>query len=258
MAQTTTTSGPADWMQPYYQNFLQGAFQTANRPYQQYQGPRVAGMSSIQQGALGGIQNAMYGTPQTQQAGGLLSNVMQGDNPYVNQIAQQVADQSKKEYEQNTAAVNSRFANPNSFGNSRHAMMQDSANEAYARGLSGSLANLRYGAFDTNARRQLDAANMANQFSSTNMQNLMSGLTAGNVPRQIQQQQYDTGYQDYQNWWNYPTQQTSNLGSWLGMGGNNTQTTQNTPDPNKGTQIAGGLLAALPALYGIGSGQGWF
>lgn len=256
MPTTTSTSGPADWMQPYYQQYLQGAFQTANKPYQQYQGNRVAGMSSIQQGALGGINQGMYGTPQTQQAGGLLSNVMAGDNPYVNQIAQQVADQSRQQYEQNTAAVNSRFKNPNSFGNSRHAMMQDSANEAYARGLSGSLANLRYGAFDTNAQRQLQAAGMADQQANSNMQRLGTGLTAGNIPRQIQQQQYDTGYQDWQNWNNYPTQQTDNLGRWLGMGGNSTQTTQQTPNPSQGSQIAGGLLAALPAMAGIfGWGQ---
>ena len=256
MPTTTSTSGPADWMQPHYQQYLQGAFQTANKPYQQYQGNRVAGMSSIQQGALGGINQGMYGTPQTQQAGGLLSNVMAGDNPYVDQIAQQVADQSRQQYEQNTAAVNSRFQNPNSFGNSRHAMMQDSANEAYARGLSSSLANLRYGAFDTNAQRQLQAAGMADTQANNNMQRLSTGLTAGNIPRQIQQQQYDTGYQDWQNWNNYPTQQTDNLGRWLGMGGNSTQTTQQSPDPSRGSQIAGGLLAALPAMAGIfGWGQ---
>lgn len=319
MPETVSTSGPPSWMQPYYTSFFNGAFNTANRPYQQYMGPRVAGMSSIQQNALGGINNAMYGNGATQAgnqflqgliggnyaggypgtgnpygignpgmptggfapmggpnqpgtyqtlpmqvSGGAMTMMPQGGmqgsggipgmstNPFLGQMTDTITRDATNAFNNNIQGVLDAFSNPNSFGGSRHELATQNAIEGYGRGLGSALGNLHYGAFDNEMNRRLQATGMANSAATSQMGNLMAGLQAGNLPRSIQQQQYDTGYGDFQNWWNYPTQQTDNLARWLGMGNQFQQTTQQTPDPNRASQYLGGAMMAWPFLFGNG------
>jgi hypothetical protein len=95
---TSTTSMPA-WAQPYAQGYLERAQQTADQPYQQYQGPRVAGFTPWQQqglqaqaqraadgsplmdGASGALQG-MYGQPQRGAAANTAGPVTPQANPY--------------------------------------------------------------------------------------------------------------------------------------------------------------------------------
>lgn len=253
MAQTTQVSGPAPQFVPYYDSLLQGAFNYANKPYQQYQGPRVAGMSDIQYQALQGIQNQMGNNPILGQAQGLYSNLMGGGgNPFMQQMIGDVTNQATRAYQQATGAINNRFTNPNSFGNSRHAMMQDSANEAFARGLGGALGQLQYGAYGEGLDRQMRAANAAQGLQGQQFSQLMQGLQAGSVPRMIQQQQYDTGYQDFQNAQRYPREMIDMLSGILG-GTRSNQTTTSQPGPNQASQILGGLGAMLPFFSFLGN-----
>lgn len=246
---STQVSGPAPWMMPYYNSLLPGAFDLANRPYQQYRGPRVAGMSDLQYQALSGIQNQMGGNPMLNQAQGLLGSMMQGGpNPFMDQMVGDVTNQARRAYDQATASVNDRFRNPNSFGNSRHAMMQDSANEAFARGLGGALGNLQYNAYGEGLDRQMRAAQMAQGLQGQQFNQLMQGLQAGNVPRMIQQQQYDVGYEDFQNAQKYPREMADFLSRLL-SGTPGSQSTTSSPGPNSLNQILGGLGLLAGSMY---------
>jgi hypothetical protein len=247
---STQVSGPSPYMQPYYNAFLPGAFQLANKPYESYGGPRVANMSDIEHQALSGIQGQMAGNPMMQQAQGLLGGMMQpgGGNPFMQQMIGDVSNQARQAYEQATGAINNRFTNPNSFGNSRHAMMQDQANEAFARGLGGALGQLQYGAYGEGLDRQLRAAQMAQGLQGQQFSQLMQGLQAGSVPRGIRQRQMDVGYEDFQNAQNYPFRNAEFLSRLL-SGTPGSQTVTQQPGPNNTAQILGGSLATLPFLF---------
>lgn len=249
---STTNAGPSAEMWPYYQSLLQGAFNYANKPYQQYPGQRVAGMSDIQYQALSGIQNQMAGNPMMQQAQGLLGGMMTGGpNPFMDQMIGDVTNQATRAYQQATGNINSRFRNPNSFAGSRHQMMQDQANESFARGLGGALGQLQYGAYGEGLDRQMRAAQMAQGLQGQQFSQLMQGLQAGNVPRAIQQQQYDVGYQDFQNAQKYPREMIDMLNSIL-SGTRSQQQTTTQPGPNQLAQILGGAAAMYPLFNFLG------
>jgi len=254
MPTTTTSSGPSPYLQGYYNNFLPGVFEYANKPYEPYGGPRVAGMSDIQYQALSGIQNQMRGNPMMQQAQGLLGGIMQpgGGNPFMQQMVGDVTNQARRAYEDATGAINSRFTNPNSFGGSRHAMMQDQANEAFARGLGGALGQLQYNAYGEGLDRQMRAAQLGQGLQEQQFSQLLRGLQAGNVPRSIQQQQYDTAFEDYLRAQEYPRRNIDMLSRVLSGSPGSTTSTQ-TPDPSRGSQALGGA-ALLASLFGKPSG----
>lgn len=280
MATTTQSTGPSPYLQGYYNNFLPGVFEYANQPYQPYGGPRVAGMSDIQYQALSGIQrnlandpmqgvNSFYGdvmagngspmmnqslsalqgqsnNPMYGQVQGLLGGLMQGGgNPFMQQMVGDVTNQARRAYEDATGAINNRFTNPNSFGGSRHAMMQDQANEAFARGLGGALGQLQYNAYGEGLDRQMRAAQMGQGLQQQQFSQLLQSLQAGSVPRNIQQQQYDTAFEDYLRAQEYPRRNIDMLSRVLSGSPGSTTTTQ-SPDPNRTSQVLGGALSALP------------
>lgn len=241
MPQTTQVTGPNPLTAPYQNNLYGAAMQLANRPYQQWQGPTVAGLSDIQMQALQGIQGQMGGNPMMQQAQGLLGGLMQGGgNPFMDQMIGDVTEQARRAYASATSGISDRFRNPNSFGNSRHAMMQDRANEAFSRGLGSALGQLQYGAHSDGLDRQMRAAQMAQGLQGQQFSQLMQGLQAGSIPQMLQQRVIDDARGEFREANNYPRETLS----WLNniLSGSGSQTTTNTPDPNKMSQILGSLL----------------
>jgi hypothetical protein len=216
-------------------------------------------MSDVTQQALTGYNTGMMGNPTTLAGMNFLGDVIGGQygNPATEQMAQTVTNDANKAFDSKLGQLNAIFKNPNSFGNSRHALGASALTEDFGRGLGASLGNLRYGAFNDDMARRTGAAGQAQSMTNSMLGNLAQGAQLGQIPRNIQQQQYDTGYQDYQNWWNYPQQQAQFLSSMYGLGsGYNTQT-RSEPDPNRMSQyLGGGLLAAqgLGSLFG-GSGN---
>lgn len=261
MANTvTTTSQSAPWSAPYLQNFWNGAFQTANRPYQSYQGPQVAGMSDIQSGALGGIQGAMYGNPTTwagmNQLGSIIGN--QG-NPNLDQVTNTIKADAGHAFDQQIGQLNDQFSNPNSFGTARHALGAEQLTQDASRGLGQALGNLQYGQYNTGLDRSMGAANQAQSMTNSQTQNMMAALQAGSVPQQTQQRMYDQGQQNFNNWWQYPQQQSQFLQGALGLGGGYGSQTQTSPGPNAASQVLGGGLLAAGALGQSGAlgNNGW-
>lgn len=250
MPTQTSFSGPPQWLTPYYQNFLNGAFGVANRPYQQYQGPRVAGMSDIQSSALGGMQGFMGSNPYAG-AQSFLGSQMQNQNPYIQQMGQTITQDAMRGYEQALGSIGDMFSE-SGFGGPRHGLAAGQATEAFGRGLGNALGNLQFGAWNDAQNRGMQAAGMTGQLNNSLMNNYMMALSAGNVPRGIQQQFYDADYGDWMNQWNYPINMTNNLANWLGVGGQFNQQTTETPDPNRASQMLGGAMFAWPFLFGSG------
>ncbi len=252
MPETTTQSGPPPWYQQMLQGFYPGAFNIANRPYQQYQGPQVAGMSSITQNALNGVQGSMYGTPATQAGNQFLTGLLgNSSNPYIDQMASSITSDANRQMDSRMSDINSIFSNPNSFGTSRHGLAVGDAVTDFGKGIASSLGNLRYGAFNDDLNRRMAATSLAESGANSNMNRYMQGAQAGDIPRQIQQQFYDQGQRNFNDWRNYPQQQASWLGGMFGVGNPGSQSTQTTPNPNPWSQAAGGIGL-------IGSGLGWF
>lgn len=255
MAETTSFSGPPQWLQQIYQQAIPGFFSIANRPYQQYQGQRVAPMSSITQGALGGIQGAMYGNPATWGGMQFLGDTIGGKygNQYIDQMAGNITDEANQSFDRNLGQLNSIFDNPNSFGGSRHALMAGDMANQFGKGLGNSLTNLHYNAFNDDMNRRMGAAGQAQSMNNAQMQNLMLGAQAGQIPQQMQQQMLNNNYQDWQNQWNYPQQQAQFLAQMLGMSGQGAgqYTSTQQPNPNMWSQILGGGLLGYSGIKGL-------
>lgn len=257
MTTQTTVTSPSPMQQQVYGQIAPGIMQYMNQPYQQYQGPLVAGLSDIQMQALQNIQGLLGSNPFMQQTQSLLSNMMSGGGG--GNTAAMMADvenRARQAFQRETSGINDRFANPNSFANSRHAMMQDQANEAFARGLSGGLAEVQFRADEAAANRQLQAAQLSQGLQNSQMGQLMQAMQAGAIPQQLMQQQLGANYAEWQQAQNHPMRM-SDLGLRLAgaVPGGQTQTTQ-TPNPSGLAQGLGG--AALVASMFGSPGGGWF
>jgi hypothetical protein len=179
-----------------------------------------------------------------------------GGNPFMGQMVGDVTNQARRAYEEATGAINSRFTNPNSFGNSRHAMMQDQANEAFARGLGGALGQLQYNAYGEGLDRQMRAAQLGQGLQQQQFSQLLQGLQAGSLPQMLRQRQYDTAFEDYLRAQEYPRRNIDMLSRVLSGSPGSTSTTQ-TPDPSRGSQALGGA-ALIASLFGKPGGFNFF
>lgn len=252
MPEQVTQSGPPQWYQQMLQQFYPGAFALANRGYQPYMGPQVAPMSQITQQALGMYGNAMGGSPTTYAADNFLGGLLNGGaNPYLDTMASNITSEANKAFDSHLSDLNGIFSNPNSFGGSRHQLGASELSQDFGKGLGQSLGALRYGAFNDDLNRRMQGVGLAQSMQNSRLQNLAMGAQLGNIPRQIQQQFYDQGQQNFREWRDYPQQQASWLANMFGIGNPGTYSSTTTPDPNRLSQWIGGLGL-------LGSGLGWF
>lgn len=256
----TTTSSSTPWAAPYLQNLWNGAFGLANRPYQQYQGPQVAGLSDLQTGALGGINGAMFGNPTTWSGMNALQGIINGGgNPNLNGVVDTTVSDANRAFGSQLGQLNETFSNPNSWGSDRHALGAGTLTQDFGRGLGQSIGNLRYGAYNDGLNRQMTAAGQAQSMTNSSLQNMLAGLQAGQIPQQLQQRIYDQGQTNFNNWWQYPQQQSQFLGGLMGLGGNSQNSTTTSPGPNSASQWLGGASLALGGLNASGAfgNNGW-
>lgn len=260
MANTiTTNSSTTPWAAPYLQNLWNSGVNIANRPYQPYQGPQVAGLSDIQLNALNGINGSMGGNQTTGMANSALQNILgNGGNPNLQGVIDSTTADAIKGFQSQLGGLNDVFSNPNSFGSDRHALGANDLTQSFGKGLGQAIGNIKYGAYDAGLNRQMTAAQLAQNMQNSSMQNYMMGLQAGAVPQNLQQQIYNQGQTNYNNAQNYPMQQANFLAGLLGIGGGS-NTTQTQPGPSAASGYLGGGLMALSGLGNSGAfGQnGW-
>jgi hypothetical protein len=268
---STVTSGINTQFQPAINQLLQGSQAAAAKPYEAYTGPRVAGLSGLQNQALTGIAGlqSFQPTQYTQQSWTDPGMQQQFMSPY----QQAVTDIEKREAQRNAdiqaTKLGAGAVNQGAFGGYRHGIVEAEHGRNTAQQLGDIQARGSQRAFESaqqqfNAEQQRDmqrqqAQELANRYGyQSGISNLNTQLQAGALPRDIQQQQYDVGYQDYQREQAYPYKQMEFLrGSLSGLPISNTTTNLSYDRPGA-AQTALGALGTGYSLYNMGKDSGLF
>lgn len=239
-------SGPPAELLPYIGQYLGSASDLASRPYEQYQGPRVAPFTGLQNQAFQGIGQSMN-DPGLSAAQGFTYNMLNGapgSNPYLNGILSAGQDSIKDAYSNITGDITHRFNSPGSWGGSAHALTQEGANKTLAKELGNLEQQVRYGDFNNSLNRQMTAAPLAMQLAQGQQGLYQGGLGAGNLQQSYGQALMDSMYGDWNNANNYGWQQLGHFGTALGTALGNAGTQQTTQEGNNpwGNALGLGLL----------------
>jgi hypothetical protein len=268
---STVTSGINTQFQPAINQLVQGAQAAAAKPYEAYTGPRVAGLSSLQNQALTGIAGLQSFQPTQYTSQSFTSPGMQ--QQFMSPYQQAVTDIEKREAQRNAdiqaTKLGAGAVNQGAFGGYRHGIVEAEHGRNTAQQLGDIQARGSQRAFESaqqqfNAEQQRDmqrqqAQELANRYGyQSGISNLGTQLQAGALPRDIQQQQYDVGYQDYQREQAYPYKQMEFLrGSLSGLPISNTTTSMSYDKPGA-AQTALGALGTGYSLYNMGKDSGLF
>jgi hypothetical protein len=232
MQNVTSTIDP-DLKQAYF-NQIQYANTVADRPYQQYQGPQVAGFTADQNQGFNTVrQNAMG--PQNFLAG----NINQYMNPYTSQVINQSMSDIDRARQLQQQQVNAQALSRGAFGGSRQAVAEAENNRNFMDQQARTSAQLRSQGFDT-------AAGLMNQDIERARQATGQLLQTGGLQQQQVQRNLDTAKADFERQWNYPVQQLAIRQSAL-PAPNAFGSTQSTP-------IFENNAATLAGLVGTGAG----
>jgi hypothetical protein len=232
MQNVTSTIDPE--LKQAYLNQINYANTVADRPYQQYQGPQVAGFTADQNQGFNTVrQNAMG--PQNFLSG----NINQYMNPYQQQVINQSMSDIDRARQLQQQQVNAQALSRGAFGGSRQAVAEAENNRNFMDQQARTSAQLRSQGFDT-------AAGLMNQDIERARQATGQLLQTGGLQQQQQQRNLDVAKADFERQWNYPVQQLAIRQSALpapnAFGG-----TQSTP-------IFENNAATLAGLVGAGSG----
>lgn len=235
-SQGSTTSGPPEWLQGPIQDYLGAAGKQANKPYEQYQGMRVAPFTQLQNQAFQGIGQTMGGTPAMGQANSFLSGLIgnTGSNPYLDNTIRQGQEGLTKAYTDATHGTTNLFNKGGAWGGSAHLQAQSENEKNLARGLGDLESNVRYGDYSQNLARQMQAIPLAAQNAQAQQGLYSGGLQAGNLQQGYGQALVDSQYGDWQRANQYGWDQLDKYGGAMGrvMGGaGQTQTTQQPNNP---------------------------
>lgn len=240
---TTQTTGLPPEIAGLITSFGGLAHDAMGMPYQQYQGPRVAGPSNLQNQALGGYEALMGGTPSLWGAEGMLADTLngQGGNPFTDQVVDRTSRQVTDRYNQATNGTRVNFNSAGGLDSARHNIAQDRNDENLARGLGDSIGSLYSGAYEAERGRQMQAAQLAPNLFNTYASFLGNGMQAGELERGIGQQAMDLEHQSWQDANNYPWSQLERGAGIIGslQGGMPRQTTTQGPGPDRVSQGLG-------------------
>lgn len=277
MAQTTTSTTMPSWAQPYAAGYLERAQATADRPYQGYQGDRVAGFTPWQQqGLQAQATRATQGNPLLPEAQQALREQFQGaqpgatanpylsdGNPYLEQaVSESQGDLVRSWNTVQAPAFDTAMSRGGSFGNANIAQSAAFGAEGLQRNLGRISTDMRLS--DLNQRRQLGESFAARQDAMTNagrgrvLQALgmapelaaadyadIDRLTqAGSLAQQQEQRLLDEDYARFTDQRDYPQRQLDIMGGALRSVNPGSTTTQTSPDPSTASQIAGGAITA--------------
>jgi hypothetical protein len=211
---STTTQEIPDELKPLATQYTQDAINLSNTPYQAYGGQRYADIDPIQSQAVGMIQNrAAGGSPVFDAASQNLTSMMQGGtNPYLDASVQRAQDSVMSN-------MNSQMAQSGSFGNSG---IQEATGKAL-----GDVAGQMYGsAYESDAGRRMQAIGMAPQFANQAYTDASQLMNAGQFMQDQSQQNYDFGYQQFQDEQNDPYKKLAAMSGVFGtnLGGSSTTT----------------------------------
>lgn len=177
-----------------YLNQINFANTVASRPFQQYEGPQVAGFSGDQQQAFGGIrgmqgaadpyfqqagntfQNLMgFNTPQVQAGSFLSGNIGAYQNPYTSQVIDQSMNDLNRARLMQQQGINAQALSRGAFGGSRQAIGEAENNRNFMDQQARTSAQLRNQGFDTAASLMQADLNRNMNAQQLNQQGAISG-----------------------------------------------------------------------------------
>lgn len=202
---TQTTGSPV--LEGILGGFGNAVNSAISQPYQQYQGPRVANLSPLQNQSLGNYQG-LINDPAWNQSANTYSDLQSGSmNPYLQQVRDTTVADATNAYQHATAGTRSAFNTPGNFGSARQGISQDTNDTNLARGLAQGLGGINAQAYDNTQNRRLQAAGGQGALANTYSGILNNGIQAGGTQRNFEQSVIDAMRGDWQDANNYPWQQ---------------------------------------------------
>ena len=253
---TTTNAGLPGWLQPYAQGYINRAQATADQPYQQYTGQRVADLNPYQtQGLDAQAQRAMSGSPVMSAANQTLTNTINGGylqgNPYLDQqISAAQGDLTRSWNNVQKPAWDTAMQRSGSFGNTGVMQANADAQNTLQQNLGRIGSDMRFSAYNAERGYQNGALGLAPSYAANDYNDINQLQNAGKTYQNQNQSLLDANYQQYLDSRNYPNQQLDTFGNALGKLNWGGQTSQTTPGPSTGSQLLGGALVGS-SLYNL-------
>jgi hypothetical protein len=254
---------PPEYTVEPWKGYVDAGVGLASRPYQQYQGMRVAPMNDRQMTAGQLLTDkALYSDPQSQAARGSLMSISQGgaQNPFMqNQYLDKAIQDTAGNMAQAGAIANSGdsglAARSGAYGGSAHLQKQDMNNASLLNsvgqmGTAARSADLtrKGNLWNDSVGQVLQASSMAPAFNAMDHQDIAALLGFGNQEQGNMQKHLDEGVNEFNRQQNHPLQQMDFLGNVLGRASTGFGT-QSGSGQSGGMNVAGGLLGALAAMF---------
>jgi len=289
MATTTTgsaTNNLPTYIQPYVTDLLsRSQALTSNQPYTPYTGQRVAGLTAQQQTTGQSVSGLDAGNLMTQGTDALQAGAQYAPSTesfglgaaaqYMNPYQQGVTDVAKREATRDSLIQDNRndsaAAQQGAFGGSRQAIVDAEnqrnlgtrLNDIQTQGLNASWGQAQQ-QFNADQTRQQQDRQFGTQSAIKSGDSLVDaggksfGLqsTAGMLDQNVNQQNLNTGYQDFLTQQENPYNQLSFMRNMVSGFPGSTTTSTSSATPNKPSTIDN-IAGGVSLLGGIGSIFGW-
>jgi hypothetical protein len=255
---------PPEYTVEPWKGYVDAGVGLASKPYEQYQGMRVAPMNDRQMTA-GQLQTdlALYGRPDMNQARGSLMSITGGgaqnpfmNNAYTDRMISDTAGNMASAHATGTAAQNDALAaRSGAYGGSAHTQKQsmDAANLAQQVGQMGTATRqqdiTRKGnLWNQDVQNVMQAAMGSLPFAQQDHMDINAMMGFGDKERGYMGELLGEGVNEFNRQQNHPLQQMDFLGNVLGRASTGFGT-QSGSGQSGGMNVAGGLLGALAAMF---------
>lgn len=256
---TTTEQKLPDWATPYSKKLLERALGVSEQPYS-FWGSRVAGLAPEHDlGVQLATGRALYGAPDVNAARQNYLSTMRGDyllpgsNPFLDATFDRAARAMTDQYLYGIAPSQTAMAVRNrAMGNTGFQEYMDQGRWQFGRNLEDLATNLYGGNYGQERQRQIAAMGMFPSFAQEDYNAAQQLYGAGDIRRQVLQQQLEQAYQEYQNARLQPYQNLQFLGEAIG-GATSGQGAGTSTEPYFPPSAASGAIGGALTGYGLGN-----
>lgn len=253
---------PPKYMRTANKRLIRGATEAADRPYEAYTGPRVAGLSGLegQAGELAGTLSSRY-QPMIQRAGAAFdpAQLKQFENPYMESVVQGRLSDVGRAYDTQLGGLNRKRGMMDAFGTDRGSMLETALMRERGREMDrisneGRAASYQ-SALDALFRDKQSALSAAQAGGNIDQGAVNSMLEAGGRARSVEQAQADFDYGQFLERRDWSVNNLEPLMKAMGTAQGSGGPTASTA-PNYGTLLSGlgTTLAGVIAQGGSGGG----